>query len=146
MSRTKGARVERQLKEFLNKRGLEALRVPLSGAQQGYKGDVIAKDTSGKEHLFEVKARKDKFNRLYKVLLPILEATPSKNTFIDLGGAGYVNISLNFPMPHGGLVLTLKPQQTQMIVNLQKLLGEAEYLVLKGNNNPFLFLQYEKKV
>ena len=40
-SRDKGARSERALVNILRDAGLDAVRVPLSGACEGFKGDVI---------------------------------------------------------------------------------------------------------
>jgi hypothetical protein len=43
-SRTKGGRLEREIVNFCREMGLEAHRVPLSGAVTGYKGDVMVGD------------------------------------------------------------------------------------------------------
>jgi Holliday junction resolvase len=53
--REKGARTER---EFAKR--IDGIRVPLSGAVQGYKGDVV-----GAGLTWECKARKDGFKTLY---------------------------------------------------------------------------------
>lgn len=62
-SRDKGARVERELVAALNEVGLDAKRVPLSGAARGFKGDIIISNEftsyTRKTWQVEVKARKD---------------------------------------------------------------------------------------
>ncbi|HON72403.1 MAG TPA: hypothetical protein PK512_03660 [bacterium] len=63
-SRDKGYRLEHELVEKLKELGLEAERVPLSGAGGGsFSGDLIVE---GK--IAEVKGRKDGFKSLYKWL------------------------------------------------------------------------------
>lgn len=55
-SRSKGNRREREVVQRLRDMGVEAKRVPLSGAAEGFKGDVLAE--LGPHTLrFEVKAR-----------------------------------------------------------------------------------------
>tara|TARA_R100000234_G_C4964093_1_gene163111 strand:- start:528 stop:833 length:306 start_codon:yes stop_codon:yes gene_type:complete len=53
-SRDKGLRVERELVNKLKESGVDAKRVPLSGAAEGFKGDIQIGDL-----IAEVKARKD---------------------------------------------------------------------------------------
>ena len=53
-SRDKGLRVERDLVNKLKESGVDAKRVPLSGAAEGFKGDIQIGDL-----IAEVKARKD---------------------------------------------------------------------------------------
>jgi len=64
MQKRKGNRVEREIVNYLNKNGISAKRVPLSGAAEGFKGDIII-DGSIRA---EVKARKDGFKQIYKWL------------------------------------------------------------------------------
>ncbi len=61
MQRDKGYRVEREIVNYLKNNGIPAKRVPLSGASEGFKGDIII-DGSLKA---EVKARKDGFKQIY---------------------------------------------------------------------------------
>jgi len=73
--REKGARVERELVNKLKEAGIEAKRVPLSGAAEGFKGDILIErkpsitagvfddaqifgEKSGYEWRVEVKSRK----------------------------------------------------------------------------------------
>ncbi len=63
-SRDKGARGERHLVNFLQDHGFAALRVPLSGASKGFKGDVEM-PLLGTDRKLEVKCRADGFRELY---------------------------------------------------------------------------------
>lgn len=63
MQKRKGSRVEREIVNYLNNKGIPAKRVPLSGST-GFKGDIII-DGSLR---CEVKARKDGFKQIYKWL------------------------------------------------------------------------------
>ena len=60
MQRDKGNRVEREIVNYLKENGIEAKRVPLSGASEGFKGDILIGDLKA-----EVKARKDGFKQIY---------------------------------------------------------------------------------
>lgn len=64
-SKQKGDRDERQLTEAARGAGLEARRVPLSGAAEGFKGDVLITDASGKVWTAECKVRADGFKQIY---------------------------------------------------------------------------------
>ena len=67
-AKRKGREGEKQVEKELNKYGLEAYRVPLSGALKGrFSGDVKCK-IGGVEKKIEVKRRKDGFKELYKFL------------------------------------------------------------------------------
>lgn len=63
-SRDKGARGERHLVNYLQDQGFAALRIPLSGASKGFKGDVTT-PLLGIDRKLEVKVRADGFRELY---------------------------------------------------------------------------------
>ncbi len=66
MSRSKGARGERELVNLLKAHGIDAHRVPLSGAMRGYPDDVIADiSRTGSPERIEVKLRAQGFKRIY---------------------------------------------------------------------------------
>ena len=68
-SRDKGCRVEREVVARLRLLGLEAERVPLSGAAGGsYTGDVIVRIPGVGELEIEVKARKDGMKTYKKMI------------------------------------------------------------------------------
>ena len=62
--RDKGYRGERNLVNYFKEHGIEAIRVPLSGASNFAKGDVVIKG----KYRAEVKLRKDGFKMIYKWL------------------------------------------------------------------------------
>ena len=62
--RNKGYRGEYKLVKLLQKAGIPAKRVPLSGATEFAKGDIVIKD----RYKAEVKLRKDGFKELYRWL------------------------------------------------------------------------------
>jgi len=63
--RSKGRRTEYEVRDILKANGISADRVPLSGASQGFKGDIIF-IRNDKKYVGEVKARQDSFKEIYK--------------------------------------------------------------------------------
>lgn len=61
--RQKGDRLERAVVQLLKAHGVEAKRVPLSGAAAGYPGDVVV-NALGREVVLECKSRAN-FKTLY---------------------------------------------------------------------------------
>lgn len=59
-SRDKGARNERKLVNLIQSHGIDAKRVPLSGAADGFKGDIIMGQWT-----IEAKLRADGFKQIY---------------------------------------------------------------------------------
>jgi hypothetical protein len=69
-SKDKGARVERDFVNRLNREGIAAKRVPLSGAMPNYKNDIVIPWLGG-EIDGEIKARADGFKEIYKWIQPV---------------------------------------------------------------------------
>lgn len=65
-SKNKGSRFEREIVELARSKGLAAKRVPLSGAAEGYPGDVQIRASWGADWCLEAKWRGDGFRELYK--------------------------------------------------------------------------------
>ena len=65
--REKGARLERLIVDILTSYGLEAKRVPLSGAAIGFKGDIHA-IINGQQLQLEAKSRRKGFGFIYQAL------------------------------------------------------------------------------
>ena len=63
-SRDKGCRFERSIVNAFKANDIEAKRVPLSGAADGFKGDVLV-EGKGKTYQLELKARQSGFKQLY---------------------------------------------------------------------------------
>jgi hypothetical protein len=64
----KGNRGERELVELLRAMGATARRVPLSGATEDFKGDVLLEIEPGSEVQLEVKRRNQGFSPIYRWL------------------------------------------------------------------------------
>jgi hypothetical protein len=152
MSRNKGSRVERLLRDLLRERGFTADRIPLSGAAQGFKGDVqFAKD--GKYYVAEVKARKASFRRIYD-LWSEHKLDSDSDTLKFLSGKWLVNVSCHpeAALSDGGtypLETNLPMYQEfkitlRKIINLQKLVKDCDVLAIKDNNHPFLFIRFKE--
>lgn len=65
--RMKGYLAEREVSQILEKRGIDAYRVPLSGASDHFKGDVII-HLNDQEFVAEVKIRANAFKEIYELL------------------------------------------------------------------------------
>lgn len=65
MQRDKGTRFERATVQKANEHGLYAVRVPLSGAAEGFKDDVIVTDAASDKWNLECKKRSRGFKQLY---------------------------------------------------------------------------------
>ena len=66
-SKDKGSRFEREAVAILTAAGLDAKRIPLSGAMRGYKGDV-ALVIGGQNLRLECKVRKSGFKFIYDAM------------------------------------------------------------------------------
>tara|TARA_B100000287_G_scaffold81963_2_gene74595 strand:+ start:1449 stop:1760 length:312 start_codon:yes stop_codon:yes gene_type:complete len=67
--RDKGKRFEREVVNTLKEHGFQAKRIPLSGSQEGFKGDIIfRKNDYSEELLGECKSRGSGFKLIYDSL------------------------------------------------------------------------------
>lgn len=135
MQRQKGARVERELVQKLRLLGLDAKRIPLSGATEYAKYDVEVKFTNGVKCSIEVKSRKDGFKKIYELAekhpgASFLEGSTAEALLLD---SFTPLISHQFP----SLQVVKAPAS---LSTLMKLKGGADILAIKANNKPFLFL------
>lgn len=146
-SRDKGMRVEREVRDYFRARGWESSRVPLSGASESGedKGDVrLAKD--GVNLVAEVKARRDEFKSIYG----LLDSHPTKivrlSHSMTMVTASYDFADLHFTSYMGLTTLfdgVLAPTRTQKkLLGLIKHVKTCDFLVLKCNNRPFIFVRY----
>jgi Holliday junction resolvase len=149
-SRNKGRRREYELRDFLRNLGWDAVRVPLSGASEGYKGDIAAKK-EGVTKVFELKARKSDFTTIYDLLARKGVSGIIAVSCVDLPGSPCVTISEelkalatrtdNFFMSVGDK--HPEARTVKKIFKMRELLGGADYLVIKDDRRPFLFLEYK---
>ena len=138
-SKAKGSRVEYEVRDYFRSIGLSADRVPASGAAQGFKGDIRVKTPAGVEFLVEVKARKDEFKLIYayldNTLLPL--NVFYKDTIISASYdfrqllASYYN---QYDTPSKDL---------DRILKLKKYVKDCDYLVIKGDRKPLLFIRFQ---
>jgi hypothetical protein len=69
-SRDKGNRFERELVNRLRTAGHDAYRIPLSGAQRGFNGDLVIRSLPDQPKL-ECKSRANGFQKLYQWLVGV---------------------------------------------------------------------------
>ncbi len=139
-SRSKGARNERLLVAHLKELGYSSLRVPLSGAMVGYKHDVIA-TKNNVTYTFELKVRANEYATIYH----------DYNTYAHLGiyraecNGVLFSMSNDFEKVKGlseGFFQKREDRTTKKISGMNKLLNGAEYLVIRGDRQGFLFVRY----
>lgn len=151
MSRRKGLRVEYLLRDQLRDLGYQAIRVPLSGASEGYKHDVVA-HKDGNAYTFEVKARKELFRKVYRIYMKERNFEDKALRF-SLGSAGpFVALSYDFEAVKKSSVyfrnLTLETVDKEdmrgftQILKIRAMQDGADFLVVKDNHQPLLFIRY----
>lgn len=152
MSRNKGARVERALRDELTRHGWEgATRVPLSGAMKTrieYQSDVTARPPGmGSEVTFECKARAAGFDTIYSLVPPSIEkvcfsvgkgdlCVLTRNPNEAIAGTSFSDIT----------TFTIAQQKVmrQIVKKCQDWIGTAMILALKQDRLPFLYIRYRK--
>lgn len=131
MQRQKGARVERELVQHLRLKGYQAQRVPLSGATTFCKGDIEV-IVNGEKKYIEVKSRKDGFKGLYNLL-------EGHTSITDLTS---VSVTSDFASFHNLEGFSIFIAKIATVPTLKKLKGGCDYLAVKANGKPFLFLEF----
>lgn len=152
MSRNKGARVERALRDELTRHGWEgATRVPLSGAMKTrieYQSDVTARPPGyGSEVTFECKARATGFDTIYALLPPGVDklcfAVGKGDLCVLTMNPNHAIDSASFPD-----ITTYAPAQQkamrQVVKKCHDWIGTAMILALKQDRHPFLYCRYRK--
>ena len=148
-SRSKGRRNEQQLVLYLARHGYQAERI-LRQYQAAGQPDVKALK-SGVTTTFEMKARKDSFKTIYS----LYNSEKDENkvlAFVTHSGGKPVAVSTDFEALLGSdrsfrnLVLFPPPPSMLKVYNrilkLDELRQTADYLVIKDNNKPMLFLRF----
>jgi len=148
-SRNKGRRSEQQLVLYLARHGYQAERI-LRQYQAAGQPDVKAAK-AGIVTTFEMKARKDSFKSIYALYNSEKDAN-SVVAFVTHSGGTPVAMSNDFEALLGSdrtfRNLTLFPPNSALlkvynrIVYLNKLRQAADYLVVKDDNKPMLFLRF----
>jgi hypothetical protein len=150
-SRGKGRRHEYMVRDELRKAGFEADRVPLSGASQGYKGDIRAK-RDGQEYIFEAKCRAKGFEAVYRlfalhnqdgvVRVALGEdqvegrqtlLVMARSADLAIQGSGHYKKAAEIP---------LDQRLEKRLLGFQKWLQGAHILVIRGDRMHNLYLRY----
>lgn len=152
MSRDKGARSERALRDELRRRGWsDVIRVPLSGAvktREQYQDDVVGRPPGyAQEIRFENKARRTGFDSYYALVTDendsIACAFPEGDAVVvTLNPDVALEVAIHIPLQEFTL-----PQQ-KALRSLQKKcrdwIGNAQILSLKQDRKPFLYARYRR--
>lgn len=153
-SRDKGRRNEYALRDHLRKLGFEAVRVPLSGSSEGFKYDIVA-SKDGVHYTFELKARKDSFKKIYQFFnlckthdsLRLYYPETKDCVSITSNFMNFINTPLQDlttiytvadPINFDGLSL----RSLNKVITLKQYLQGAQFLVIKDDHQPLLFLKY----
>jgi predicted SPOUT superfamily RNA methylase MTH1 len=144
-SRQKGMRNEYKLRDELIQLGYQARRVPLSGAQEGYKGDVVF-EKQGRTLTAEVKSRKDSFKSLYTLLFSV----PSRLVALilkdgdgeKLSELAVMGFSLEDVMSYNGVYVSLHAKQARKLKNIRKWVQKCDILAVKDDRKPFIYVRY----
>jgi hypothetical protein len=146
-SRSKGIRNELKLRDEFRKLGYESRRIPLSGASEGFKGDVLfAKE--GVTLVAELKTRQKSFTALYAYLLKYCKDTEG----LILGECP-VTANLAVMSYNLGQVLNYESgfqcskdkdcvRAIRKLNTLKKVVGHADILVVKDDRKPFIYIRY----
>lgn len=152
-SKRKGRAQEYLLRDFLRLRGWQAERVYASGAIAGLPGDVKA-SKDGKELLFEMKSRKNAFKKIYELLDAHVRELGDDMICIAIPGNRHLCISVSTSLDAvlGGndthTIVTNHPLYEKFkrtfgkLVNLEKLVKNANILAVKDDRRPLIFIRF----
>lgn len=140
--RTKGARNERLARDLFRDLGWSSERIPCSGAVHWLKGDITLSKGDIKL-VAEVKSRGDEYKRIYGLL------DKTKTKIVRLAyEENLVTLSYNFRdlgfedkqemlFDH-----TPKSQTVKKIIGMKALLKTADFLMVRNNHRPFIYIRY----
>lgn len=148
-NRQRGKRAEYLLRDFLNDKGMPAFRVPFSGASHGFKGDVQFSH-GGRKYLMELKLRKDAFEEVY-----LFWETYSCDITCYLDSVQFIitddpkNLfkepeSFESPETLTKVSTTIRKKALATILKAREWLKECDFLTIKQDRKPFLFIRYWK--
>lgn len=149
MSRRKGTRAEYKIRDHLRSLGYETYRVPLSGASEGFKCDVVARK-GGITYTLEVKSRRSAFRTIYKFFRARKDSSESTRILYPNGTLIAVSTSFEQCKETGpSAVFTpmngFEKWEVRACVSLlrhHQWLQGAQYLVIIDNNQPPLYIRY----
>lgn len=142
--RSKGKVGEYKARDIFREMGWKADRVPSSGAAPGFKGDV--KLEKGSLILVaEVKNKRDEFKMVYALLNSSKQKclhmacedvlVTMSYSFHDLGFETASSTSRLFEA-------VAKDRTISKIMNMRKLLKTADFLMVRNDRSPFIYLRY----
>lgn len=141
-SRRKGRTAEYAIRDAARSLGLEADRVPLSGASQGFKGDVRLRDpNTGRIQFVEAKIRKDAFKTIYADL-------PNLPEFISTDGGLLIHLTLDLrkafdgPLPGSLFLSRTGVKSVAKLAGLRPLLAGSDILAIRSDRKPWIYLRY----
>lgn len=138
-SRDKGKRGEYLLRDHFRSLGWVSHRVPSSGAAQGAKGDVTL-EKDGRTLRAELKCRKNEFKSIYALYPghPVCVTQYGASCILshDFGALGYTGDTASVAM------LNPTGVSVKKLMGLKKLVKECDFLVIKIDYQPFLFIRY----
>lgn len=153
-SRDKGARGERNLALYLRGLGYDARRVIRTRAVSGYASDVVPDIEVIKDgqvlYTFESKFSKDKYKGVYELFYSCRTGKEGVYRF-SLPGGPCIAIGTDFEevrkaagehfptIPLDGSPSTLAHMR---VTCLEKLLKGAQFLAVRNNNRPFIFIRF----
>ena len=143
-SRNKGKVGEYRARDYFRSLGMQADRVPSSGAAQGFPGDIKVITQSGSSFLVEVKFRKNEFKSIYTFMLGSTKPLFIKfNDRCCILATSYESLYTVEPL-HYLTYLGSPPRTVHKIFNMQQWVKGSDILMIKDNNKPFLFIRYLK--
>lgn len=145
-SRRKGLKNEYQVRDALRAEGFQADRVPSSGAAEGFKGDIrFGQD--GRSYLAEVKVRAGtSFKSIYELysenqiggVASLCIPTPEKLWCVDIAD------SMSKLMGFSTFYKNAADKRTKVVLKVHEFLKECDFLVLRNDRMPWLYLRYRK--
>lgn len=158
-SRRKGMANEYKLRDYFRSLGYISNRVPSSGAAEGFKGDLTVGNNAftttnsscvflPKSMLIELKVRQNEFKSIYA----LFDMFNGQSINLMHAGMG-IYLSYQFTSLVGDLAdisevyLNEIQRKTwgrtlQKLVNMQKLVKTCDFLVIKIDYKPFIFIKY----
>lgn len=150
-SKDKGRRNEYLLRDSLRGEGFEADRVPLSGASPNHKGDIAFRK-DGQEWKAEAKLRGGStFDRIYN----LFSAYAKEGSFsVAVGDDDLHLFSIHDSMAKavaGPLVYPPLPSLKESkeltkgvnyVINIKKMMQDCDFLVIRSDRKPFLYIRY----
>jgi hypothetical protein len=140
-SKGKGSRVERVVRDYFRALGYISDKMPLSGAMKGYEGDVKITRPGHKPELIEVKSRATQFESIYQLMGTNLEVAFAHGNRLIHMSYHFENL-LKTEVYFSTLGHVSTNRVMDKILKMEEYLKGSDYLVIKGDYKPLLFIRY----